>query len=302
MRKTRPDHFAKYISPVLIRKEKMQIKNLYNNVLCRNLLGIRKVMNYVDNHGVYISLTTSPDRIRKSAAVLAMVDNPLVTGIFVVLPDKYRNQQSYRSNDIDFIQSFSSKITVLREKTDLGPVLKMLPALERMQDPDAIVIALDDDIAYPASLIYEFVYHAVCKPDLVWAGSGIRFGEFPFSNYKRSLWPQRKPKPPNLDMVEGWGGVAYKKRLVDLAVLRKMSGLSLKCGVSDDLVISFMLARKRITRRQIDNEYYRQSMLVPMQFGLGEDALHYNYGNEPGDINYKKYVACLDDLQTIKNR
>ena len=54
-------------------------------------------------------------------------------------------------------------ITVLRTKTDYGPLTKLLPALMEEADPDTIVISVDDDKVYAKDLVQRLTWHAEFK-------------------------------------------------------------------------------------------------------------------------------------------
>jgi hypothetical protein len=54
-------------------------------------------------------------------------------------------------------------VTVLRTKVDYGPLTKLLPALKAEEDPDTIVISVDDDKVYHKDLVRQLTWHAEFK-------------------------------------------------------------------------------------------------------------------------------------------
>lgn len=300
MFKVGPDILDKYVYPNLTKTEQKEAKKLVNKK-ARNLLNNKKVLRYIRNHGVYVSLTSSPMRLSKITTVLGMIDSPLIKKIFVCLPEKYRNKKTYKKTDIKKIECFSNKVEIIRIKKDIGPVTKILPAIQKVKDRNAIVISLDDDIGYPRSLIPELIYSSVQYPNIISTGAGFIFGDYPNSDINRKIWIQpRTPRYPYVDIVEGWGGIAYKPKFFDTKLLKKLNSLSTVCKLSDDLTLSYMLAKKKIKRKEIRNSYYNRDLLYPFEYGLGADALHQGSGVTKGahgeeiDMNMIKYQKCIE--------
>jgi len=292
--------YNKYVKPTLQRGE-AKIVNKLINTPTRNLSRNKKVQDYIQKHGVYITLTSSPKRLRKAAATLAMIlENPYIKRVYVTLPKLYRNKEKYNQRDINFIKSIDKRIVIKRPANDIGPITKMLPTLRAIRDKDAIVISIDDDIGYPASLINELIYYSVQYPNVIFTGSGFRWGDARDSKINRKTWPVYKtPRYPYVDIIEGWGGIAYKKRLVDLAQMLRLSKLDINCKLSDDLIISYVLAKHKVPMKVIVNRYYGdQEDLYSFKYGLQEDALHKGsgLGASVENANIIKYKKCLDLL------
>lgn len=292
--------YEKYIAPNLVHGEKGKIKSLIKATQ-RNLSKDAKVQKYLQKHKVYLTMTTSPVRLRKLTTVLAMVlNNPYIYRAYVNLPEKYRNKESYRKSDIKFVKNLDPRIQVKRTKKDYGPVTKMLPTITRVRDKDAIIISLDDDIGYPASLINELIYYSVHRPDIIHTGASFSFGDYYSSEIDRHFWPVYR-KPPGMygDIVEGWGGIAYKKKFVDVKTIKRLNRSGTICKLSDDLTISYALAAKKVKNREIGNKYYNSDMLFPFKYGEMADALHQGSGTDikdEEDANMLKYKQCLQNL------
>ena len=58
------------------------------------------------------------------------------------------------------------------------------------------------------------------------------------------LWPGKRPRTPFTDLVEGWSAIAYSPGVTDTKLMEKFSKLSKSCYLSDDLVISYVLAAR----------------------------------------------------------
>jgi len=135
------------------------------------------------------------------------------------------------------------KLKIFRIETDLGPLTKILPTLERISDPEQIIIVLDDDLIYHSDLIKEQVNNQI-KWDNPVGYDGIRsidayFGDvrdhFFTSNYKDS----------RVCILQHYKSVSYKRRHFDDDIFQFcMDNFSW----SDDLVIAAYFSSKKIPR------------------------------------------------------
>jgi hypothetical protein len=293
-----------YMKPHLEQKEYRYAMELLISPV-RDISKSRKIKNFLNKHEVHVSLTTSPLRLPKVLAVLATLDTTYVTNINVVLPDKYgKKQESYNKSDINTISKFP-KVKIMRTKKDYGPITKMLPVIRKINDPKSIIISVDDDVGYPIGMINEFIYQKIEKyPNSVIESpdEGQDFRK-DIGNFKKIFPSKNKPRKPHVDMVEGWLGVAYSKKLVSDEEMEKIADLSKECLLSDDLVISYILAKHNVPVVKINNKYLGNQ--ISYQYGAGEDALHKGggtgqvakVGSFSDDFNKEKYEICLYDIK-----
>lgn len=266
-----------------------------------------KVEEYLDSHKAFISLTTSPKRIKNLIMVLDTLDLTYIEKIFLVLPEQYRNEAGNKYEVPAEVKNFD-KLEILIISYDLGPLSKLVPAVQKIQelypyDPENIIITIDDDIAYPKGQISGLIKNAILK-DAVVSASGFYV---PLFNLRREDWPQPELSSPycyfgagRCDVVEAYAGIAYKIRhIVELGgteTLMRLSKLGYpedkNCFLSDDLVISFALARAGVTRWVISDKFLYSPW--PYSLGLGEDALHKGSGIS-GSLNgnFGKYEKCF---------
>ena len=295
----------KYIKPIV--SDSAEYRNVMYKLLdpIRDIDNIKKVVNFLKKHKVYITMTTSPKRLSKVPGVLATLDLTHVAKIYLVLPYLYgRNKKKYSQKLIDKIKKFP-KVHILRIKKDLGPITKMLPVIQKTRDPKALVISIDDDVAYPMGMINEMIYQKIVhSPNCIIEGGDSFFRRGDIANF-RTLWPQiKKKRKPHVDIVEGWEGIIYNKKLTDTKMMRKLSKLSKDCFLSDDIIISYVLAKHNICRKEINNDYSYNGL--PLNYGTQSDALHQGGGSDiknwqiegnSDEYNWEKYEKCL---QTIK--
>jgi hypothetical protein len=293
-----------YMKPHLQKSEYKNSMELLISPI-RDISQSRKIKNFLKKHEVHISLTTSPLRLPKLFAVLATLDTTYVKNINVVLPDKYgKKQETYKQSDIDNVSKFP-KVKIIRTRKDYGPITKMLPVIRQIKDPKSIIISVDDDVGYPIGMINEFIYQKVDKYPNAVIESPDEGQDFrnDISNFKKIFPTKQKPKKPYADLVEGWLGVAYSKKLVNDKEMEIIADLSKECLLSDDLVISYILAKHNVPIVKIDNKHLGQQLSY--LYGAGEDALHKGggtgqvakVGSFSDDFNKEKYEICLYDIK-----
>lgn len=294
----------KYMKPQLQKSEYKDAMELLIAPV-RDISNYKNVNNFLKKHEVHISLTTSPLRLPKILAVLATLDVTYVKNINVVLPEKYgKKQEIYNNNDIDKISKFP-KVKIIRTKKDYGPITKMLPVIRQIKDPKSIIISVDDDVGYPLGMINEFIYQKVEKYPNAVIQSPDEGQDFrsDIGNFKKVFPSKKKPRKPYADLVEGWLGVAYSKKLVNDKEMEIIADLSKECLLSDDLVISYILAKHDIPVVKVDNKHL--GLQLSYQYGAGEDALHKGggtgsvakVGSFSDDFNKEKYEICLYDIK-----
>lgn len=272
------------------------------NKPCRNIENNSKVKTYLENHKIYISMTSSPKRIEKITSSLQFICKiPIIYKIFINIPDFYRNEEPYDDNVIDRLLNFDDKINITRFPNDIGPISKLLPTLDFVDDPESIIITIDDDIIYSPALFYELVYHIVLYPG-VYSGKGFDLTKEGYAkkDVDRSKWSLKTiPKHPQKDVIEGFACIAYKRKYLDKDELLRLSKVSNNCKLSDDFIISFYLNKKNIPLYVIENKFFNWKDIIPLQYGLEEDALHKGSGLqnlEEGNVNMIKYFKCLEDI------
>jgi hypothetical protein len=293
-----------YMKPYLEKKEYKDTMELLISPV-RDISESRKVKNFLKNHEVHISLTTSPLRLPKITAVLATLDTTYVKNINIVLPEKYgKKKESYKQSDIDKISKYP-KVRIIRTKKDYGPITKMLPVIREVNDSKSIIISVDDDVGYPIGMINEFIYQKIENHPNAVIESPDEGQDFrrDIGNFKKIFPSKTKPRKPYVDMVEGWLGVAYSKKLVNDKEMEKIADLSKECLLSDDLVISYILAKHKVPVVKINNKYLGNQ--ISYQYGAGPDALHKGggtgsvakVGSFSDDFNKEKYEICLYDIK-----
>jgi len=296
------NHIQKFIE----KKERENVMDLLLSDV-RDLSKYRKVMNYLKNNKVIISLTTSPNRLKKIYAVLCSLDIEYVDHISIVLPKFYgKHKEKYNESDIKKCKQFP-KVKVVRTNVDYGPITKIIPTMEKAKKKD-IIISIDDDICYPMGMVNEMIYSKIVRyPKSVVSTpmEGFHMRDY-ISNFENT-WPHKERKrAPYIDIVEGWTGIAYDKCSANIEMMKQFASISKPCYLSDDLVISYVLDMNNIPRVSIHNKYIYSPH--PYELGTGDDALHKGggadvkpsgIGNHDDSYNFEKYSICLEDIKRI---
>ncbi|MES2504640.1 MAG: hypothetical protein V4534_07170 [Myxococcota bacterium] len=256
-----------------------------------------QLSGYLRDHKVYVSLTTSPQRISKLHWVLKSLDLTHVDTVFLALPAKYKNQESYTIPED--VRSFP-KLKIIWRERDAGPIMKLIPAVEevlKLGDPQARVITIDDDTVYAKGMIAQLLKLSTqINGVAALSGQTSDFFQIPGEH-----WPESTMPKPLVNIVEGFGGIAYPVGLIDVALMKQASQAGLKgvCKTSDDLVISWVLARGRVPRATIKNAFIPGVKQLP--YGFLNDSLHSGAGCS-GDSCYsnnERYKACAKALKEL---
>jgi hypothetical protein len=260
---------------------------------------------YIRRHKVYVTLTSDPERVKYLPLMLSLLDTKHVHEIHVNLPRMYRNEIPYDAGDLMRLRRVD-KVKVYRIPVDMGPITKVLPTLRRVDDKDALIISIDDDIVYPRGMINEHIHTAIAHPNDICTGSGFSFLDFKKTAKNDGFdvknmykwWPSAVPAEwPFADIAEGFGSICYKKRLVDIDLMAVLNGKSKHCKLSDDFTINYSLQANCVNRRIIANRYLSLDLIHPLTVGE-EKGLHVQ--TPPGtywDYNTYKYVECSTDIK-----
>jgi hypothetical protein len=170
-------------------------------------------------------------------------------------------------------------------------------------DPESIVITIDDDIGYPRGMVTELLRGKLQHSNAAVGAVGQKLANWGISEFAFPRSSQKIPNPS--DVLEGYAGIAYAAKDVDTELMRHFAqkDKSSECFVSDDLVISFVLALSHIDRIQVSSRYLSFFNLQVLDFGLGADALHRGAGlgnsskySNPVALNAEKYQKCYQSL------
>lgn len=185
---------------------------------------------------VVISMTSVPTRNGTLGPTLASLRNQ------TRLPDEIRlylgdgcDHVSWKNNDGPELNCISS--------TDYGPVTKLSAAVDDRVRPDAIVITVDDDIVFAPLWLERLLGYVEQYPNEAIGMAGWNIDTLlSTGRYERAAGP--------CDVIEGFGGVAYRKWFFDQEILHPPKDIKFV----DDVWISSYLNRLGIVRRVVPGQ------------------------------------------------
>lgn len=255
--------------------------------------------NYV-NMRVVVSLTTLPDRYDNLYKTLKTVNNQTQKpdAIYLTLPYiAKRLNQPYPP----LPKKIKKLCTIVRTKEDYGPICKIYGALVSEQDPDTIIITVDDDSIYPLNLIESLTNCSKLRPDAAITCMGILVGSgvslFAINTTLQECKPYKNMlgfNVPNdgraVDVVQGVSGVLYKRGFFPTCdnlykeLLHYTEDIDL--FKSDDIVLSGYLSKKGIKRYTYPNMPF-------VDHHVTADGLSANINNMVGTFHRSIY-KCRD--------
>lgn len=183
------------------------------------------------------------------------------------LPRRFGRNQSVYDSIPDYVTNYP-KLKIHWYESDSGPIMKILNTIEREKGAhddltmDTICISIDDDIAYPRTLVNSLISAQVALKGRAVVGSkgsvvkrylhtGPNSRE---SKYMDDIWPSHKERVQPLanmrtiDMIEGYGMISYRSSHLDPTKLRVLSSCDRKCFTSDDIVLNIQMQEQGVSR------------------------------------------------------
>lgn len=238
---------------------------------------------------IVVSLSTTPYRINDLQPTInsLLAQNAPIKKIYLNIPYVFkRDNLEYAIPEWLLNQK---QITILRTE-DYGPATKLLGTLANTNLPgNAIIITIDDDVIYPSNLVLQLAYKAKMHPD---RAIGI-VGAVIDVNADLGL---RKIKTSDalVNILQGYAGVAYRRNFFDDSIFAITSAPK-ECINSDDVYLSFFLAKHGIQRQVLRNSYINAcDIRWETEIGTDLNSLH-NLLPKPAD----KHQMCMTYLQQI---
>lgn len=217
---------------------------------------------------VIVTLTTLPDRL------LSINPNGIKLCIDSLVNQSYPNYTIHfnvplRNKFTNFVYNIPGwmknpkydKVKIYRIEEDLGPPTKLIPTVERITNPDAIIIVVDDDLVYHEDMVSEQVKNQEKWTEAVVGYDGLRsrnedgswgdyFGDardyYYTSNYRDSL----------VDILQHYKSVSYKRRYFEDDFFPFVEE---NYSWSDDLVLAAYFSYKKrdrwVTYHSSDQEF-----------------------------------------------
>ena len=128
-----------------------------------------------------ITLTTIPSRLESTSdlgfksclnSLLEQDWENYQVWINIPLVHSYSGKEYYIPDWLENLVEVDDKLKIYRTE-DLGPATKLIPTVERISDPDQIIIVVDDDLVYHEDMIKEQVNNQNKWPESIVGYDGI---------------------------------------------------------------------------------------------------------------------------------
>ncbi|HSW76703.1 MAG TPA: hypothetical protein VLG50_06645 [Candidatus Saccharimonadales bacterium] len=247
------------------------------------------------------TLTTLPSRYKLVLKMLKQLRHQTVKldAIYLTLPYKAKRLNQTYPKLPDKIKKLC---TVVRIDYDYGPICKLYGALMHENDPNTMIISLDDDIVYHHQLIETLIYKSKLRPKSAITGSAWLVDSHLFFNFYSNVTVanqfqtlvgmQVPDHGRKIDILVGSSGVLYKRFMFPCKekIISDFFSLSLMNDdlfLNDDVVISAYLCKNKI------NRYVFKNIPVTNNDIVTNDAL---------SIDYKKMlISFFNAVQFCKN-
>lgn len=171
---------------------------------------------------IVVSLTTVPNRLNEHhghsatrAAITTLLEQSYQPyEVHLNVPAHYRGETTVLPA---WVSEYTSKYSHLKvfSTHDYGSITKLVPTLERISNPEAIIILADDDLYYMDGMITAHLQGRAKYPDyaLGFAGMASTDGSCHFCT--------TLPKDTRVKVLEGYKTVSYLRKFFDIDELKK---------------------------------------------------------------------------------
>jgi len=251
--------------PTYMLKEKVQIS------------GLRPIERIV------VSFSTIPSRVKYVPDVVKRLETQTIKpdAIYACIP--HYSKRMKREYHVDFD---ARGFEVVRCE-DYGPATKLLGCIDKENDPNTMIITIDDDQEYRPDMIERLVAHANVYPNCA-----IAYRTLSQELSGTVCHPFYNVSNPNAYYVEGFGGVLYRRSFITPQMNEYFKkNLSKECFLSDDLVISTWLEINGIPRMKLCGSDSRDTI---------EDINAHNPLNE--ESRKEVYNMCKREMEKLLTR
>lgn len=240
-----------------------------------------------------ISLTTIPSRLSLIAPTLkSLLRQTRAPKRIVLNLPRFSRREKVPYIIPDFLASMVC--VEIASCDDIGPATKATPTLSREQ-PDQLVIIVDDDRIYPPTLVADLEDAAMANPDQAFGMSGWVVPA-DFTDRPTTIWSNLRMLPPApvrarrlsrpfpVDILQGLSGYILRPRFFDLNRLADYSAAPPEAFYVDDVWISghckaerFVIPSSRYNYQpKALRGFYHRTSLGLINRGPGGDAERHN--------------------------
>ena len=220
-----------------------------------------------------VTLTTIPSRLNnvnnKDTGIITCLDSLCQQEadnyeVHINIPTHYAMHGNIEYIIPDYIKKYEDvypHFKIFRVK-DIGPVTKIIPTIERVDDPDAILLVVDDDMVYSPLMVREHLIQRQRNPGTAIGYAGLNTIRTPDNIFKdpRDRFATVLPRTTRVAILEHYKSASYNRGWFKDDIFSEFIG---KTG-SDDILISAYLGKHQIPK------------IVPH---AEEDGIHLDYSS-----------------------
>jgi hypothetical protein len=160
---------------------------------------------------------------------------------------------------IRLISNNNPKFKIFEELKDLGPVTKLAHTLNRIDDPEAIIIVCDDDLVYHPEMITEQVRNQNKHENIAIGYDGIRANDPTCFNDVRNYYVVSVCKDIDVDILQHYKTVSYRRKFFKDDFFTDFIGKSW----ADDILVAAYMGKQGI--RKLVTYYEHEEPLITLE-------------------------------------
>jgi len=215
------------------------INNNNNNNLNEDDLNKNNLnKNNLNKNRIIISFTTIPTRVKYLQKIFDNISKQTIKpdAIYACIP--YTSKRLNLEYNIDQNLKLPPCGKIVR-CLDMGPATKLLGCISEENDPNTIIITIDDDHLYVDNIIERMSKASIEYPDSVICNYAL--------DENLNIVSHKILLPTTVKFLEGYGSVLYKRKFISEQMINYYKrNLSSECFLSDDLTISRWMDLQKI--------------------------------------------------------
>lgn len=209
-----------------------------------------------DNSQVVVTLTTIPSRTRDNHPLgIISCLNSLLSQTYPDYEVHINIPYTLKSTGEEYIigetiaSITDSRFKIFRTE-DFGASTKSLPTIQRISNPEAIIIVLDDDLVYHTDLVKEQIENQKKWPESIVGYDGLRSKDRFFGDV-RDYYYTSNHRTSRVDIPQHYKSVSYKRRFFEADFFDFVNQYF---SWSDDLLFAAYFSMKKRVRLSTFNE------------------------------------------------
>jgi hypothetical protein len=171
---------------------------------------------------VIVTLTTIPTRLNSDENF----EEGIKSNLYSLINQSYENYEIHLNIPsklkltgekyiipewITKLSDSNPKFKIFKDLEDLGPSTKLIPTIQRLSNPEDIIIVVDDDLVYHKDLVKEQILNQSIYPESVVGYDGLRSKSNYFKDI-RDYYYTSNSKNDKVDILQHYKSVSYKRR------------------------------------------------------------------------------------------